>query len=174
MAQHNGHIPLPLAAGALALAALLAANHAEAEEGSWDGAYLGASLGVATSDGDDSLRSLHGGILRDRGGMTLGAELEVIETDIGTRAGPIERMVRAKARIGTVRNDVHYYGVAGLVEAEGRFGDDTGYVLGVGAETQLGSHVSVGAELLHHGFGNFAGSGDLGVNTLTARMTYHF
>ncbi|MBY5974235.1 porin family protein [Ferrimonas balearica] len=186
MEQHRAHITalggqaVRTAAGSLALllsALLLMATTARGQplDDDWTGAYLGASLGVATDADGDVMRSLHGGYLEQRGTTTYGVELELAETDIGSPAGPVDKIARVKGRLGMVRREVHVYAVAGLAKMQGRFGSDTGFVLGAGAETHLTEHVTLGGELLHHQVSDFDGTGErFSMNTLTGRLNYRF
>lgn len=186
MEQHRAHTTaldgqaVRTAAGRLALTLSVLLLTAVAARGQplgddWTGAYLGASLGVATDADGDALRSLHGGYLEQRGATTYGVELDLAETDIGSPAGPVDKIARVKGRLGMVRKEVHVYAVAGLAHMQGRFGSDTGLVLGAGAETHLTEHVTLGGELLHHQVSDFDGTGEsFSMNTLTGRLNYRF
>ncbi|RII39487.1 hypothetical protein DL237_07575 [Pseudooceanicola sediminis] len=117
---------------------------------------------------------MHFGVNRQIDRTVLGAEVEYIETDIGTPVGPIDDMTVAKLRAGRASGKTMYYAVAGGVQARGRYGSEVGYVVGIGAEYAISSKLSAGGEFMHQGFSDFANTGSLGVNTLTARVSYHF
>ena len=181
MEQHSTQTPPTLsvatlcASGLAALVALTAPARGGPLEEAWDGAYAGASLGVATSADGEVLRSLHGGQSWARGGMTYGVEVELAETDIGSPAGRVDRIARLKGRLGVVHRQAHVYALAGVAQMQGRFGRDNGYLLGLGAETHLSDRVTLGAELLHHRVADFDGSGeDFELNTLSGRLSYQF
>lgn len=171
MERKRPHILIPLL---LVICLALAGRTADARD-FWAGPYVGASLGVATSADNDALRSLNAGINSRRGASLLGAEVEVAGSRIATAAGGIDRMVRLKTRAGLLRRGVHYYAVGGLAQARADFGNDVGYLMGVGVETHVSDNVTIGAELLHHGFTDVDGGGtDVSVNTLTGRLSYIF
>ncbi|MBR9764937.1 MAG: outer membrane beta-barrel protein [Rhodobacteraceae bacterium] len=171
MERQHAHILFPVL---LAICLALAGRPAAAAD-SWTGSYVGASLGVATSADTDMLQSLNAGITSRRGAMVLGAEAEIARSRIVTDAGRLDRLVRIKSRVGVVNSGVQYYAVGGLAQAQGDFGGTVGYLAGVGLETHIRDNVTIGAELLHHGFRDVDGAGrDVEVNTLTGRVNYRF
>lgn len=171
MEHTHRHILFPIL---LAICLALAGRPTDARD-LWEGPYVGASLGVATSSDTDMLRSLNAGVNSRRGGLLLGAEVEVADSEIDTAAGRIDRITRLKSRAGVLRRGVHYYAVGGVAQTRADFGSDVGYVLGLGVETHMSDAVTLGAELLHHGFTDVDGAGrDVSVNTLTARLNYMF
>tara|TARA_R110000737_G_scaffold343017_1_gene368577 strand:+ start:514 stop:1026 length:513 start_codon:yes stop_codon:yes gene_type:complete len=169
--KHTAHILL------IGLAPLAIVSHSgavAAQEAPWSGAYFGGDVGLTLGNSNDVTRSLHFGVNRQMGRTVLGGEVEYIETDIGTRVGTIDDMTLVKLRAGRVKGKTLYYGVLGGGQAHGRFGSEIGYVAGFGAEYAISSDLTVGGEMMHQGFSDFAGSGSLGVNTLSARVSYHF
>ncbi|MBT9384898.1 porin family protein [Pseudooceanicola sp. CBS1P-1] len=161
---------LPLS-GALAM--LCCAGTAEAQR-RWEGFYLGGNMALVF-DADDYAKSLHMGLRAPWKGLLLGTELELSETDIGAPGGPIRNLDHVKLTLGGGSNQFLYYASGGLAVARGRFGAEAGAVLGVGIDYALSPHLSLGAEMQHHIFPDFNGSGrDPDINTLTARVTWTF
>lgn len=159
-------------AGALALAFPAAG---QAQDAGWTGGYAAANLGMVVDPDDNPTGSLSIGYDRAFDGFVGGLELDIARTDVGTDAGVIDNMYRAKLRAGRPVGRTLFYGIAGATHARGDFGGETGYLFGLGLDHRLeGSPVSIGGELLHHAFGDFDGTGDLQVQTLTARVTYRF
>ncbi len=165
-------------AGLLALtaAAICGAAHvASAGTKDWSGTYLGANLGLATENSDTKSRSLHLGVDRHVGDGLVGAEIEYTRSPIATQVQPIDNIARLKLKAGYGLRNTYLYGVAGLARARGGFGASNGYLFGIGAEHPLSEKISIGGEILHHQFDNFARTGsDLDVNVLAVRLNYRF
>ncbi|WP_204318714.1 outer membrane beta-barrel protein [Pseudooceanicola aestuarii] len=137
------------------------------------GPYAGGTLGLATDSDHTPFVSAFVGIDRQFGTMIAGAELEHSRTDIGTASGNLDRITRLKLRLGVARRQDRVYGIFGAARSGGAFGAHPGYVLGVGYERRIAEPVSLGAELLHHGFDAPAG-GMQKVNTFSMRAIYQF
>lgn len=153
----------------------MAPTGAKAQGLDWTGAYAGGTLGLVTNPDDSAFVSGFAGYDRQTGGLLTGVELEHSQTDIGTNAGTVDNMTRLKLRVGSARGDDLVYGVLGAATAGGSFGNDEGYLVGVGYERRISGPVSLGAELLHHRFDNLGGGGrDVGINTFSMRATYRF
>ncbi|WP_010137525.1 outer membrane protein [Oceanicola sp. S124] len=171
MERKHAHLLFPVL---LAICLAFAGRPVDARD-LFAGVYVGASLGVATSADNDALQSLNAGINSRRGSIVLGAEGEIARTGIDTSAGRIDRITRLKSRVGLVDGGTQYYAVGGVAEASGDFGSSVGYILGLGVETHVRDNVTIGAELLHHGFRDVGGAArDIEVNTLTGRVNYMF
>lgn len=159
----------------LPTALLAGAPSVSAEQVDWSGGYFGANLGLATDSSDTWSRSMHLGFDEEVGGTVLGAELEYARNSISTPVQQIDNIARLKIRAGVSLRETLFYGAVGGASARGGFGTSSGYVVGLGVEQMISPHISLGGELLHHYFYDFAGDGsDLRVNILAARINYRF
>ena len=168
---------LAIATAAATTAACLAASAASAQSlHEWDGLYAGGNLGLAFGETrDEGMRSLHVGRDWSNGHMVWGTELQWTDTGIEVPGGDLGDLVSLKLRFGQSTGDVLWYGIAGLSYASGSFGDDLGWMVGVGVDVKVYGPFTVGGELTHHEFNDFeGGGGSLGLNAITARISYHF
>ncbi|NIZ08258.1 outer membrane protein [Pseudooceanicola sp. HF7] len=159
-----------------AICATAFATSAAANDSNWTGPYIGGNIGWVLDGPEDGLgKSLHLGYNRQMNNTVIGLELEHSRTDIGTSAGPIDKVYRLKTRAGYAEDQMFYYGVVGLARMEGFFGQEEAYVVGLGVEYDLQNDFSIGTEFLYHGISDFNDSGEsLGINTLTVRATWNF
>jgi outer membrane immunogenic protein len=165
----------------------------------WTGAYIGGQVGygwgTASVDLDDDisldtnfdgwLGGLHAGYNYDFGTFVLGGEVDYdwadLQFDDDDIDGSIDQIARAKLKLGYDLGQTLIYGVAGWAwanaEAEGEnYSDDT-WLVGAGATYRISDAWSAGGEYLYHGFRNGfddTGIDDMGVSTITARMSYNF
>ena len=148
----------------------------------WTGPYVGLNgtyIGVNNRDrgnfgGSGPGIGAHAGYNFDFGGFVLGAEAEwdfyndVTLDELGDRfptAGEVENMGRLKARAGVpIGNDLLAYGLAGVAHMRtSDIGNNTGWVVGAGAEYMVTNDFSVGAEVAYHRFDDVSvdGGGDV-------------
>ena len=169
----------------LLIAAVLTAVPAGAFAQDWTGPYAGFQLGGsdidvdgAPLDGDGPSYGVFAGMNAQNGAVVYGAEIDydVTEYDIGNGAEEIDSTTRLKGRLGTDLGSGMAYGTAGFVWATSPgLGDDNGYFVGLGYDTEVSPNVVLGAELLHHEFDDYNDTGlDVGVTTLKARVSVRF
>ena len=136
----------------------------------WTGPYVGLNgtyIGVNNRDrgnfgGSGPGIGAHAGYNFDFGGFVLGAEAEwdfyndVTLDEIGSfpNAGEVDSIGRLKARAGVpIGNDLLAYGLAGVAHMRtSDMGDETGWVVGAGAEYMITDNFSVGGEVMYHRF----------------------
>ena len=146
----------------------------------WTGGFGGVQLGYGDFDlapgGDDGV--VYGGQLGydyDFGNFVLGGEFDYIGSGASIGTTEVDSVMRLKARLGFDMGNTLIYGVAGGARADTSIGDDTGWVVGLGAEYMVYENVSIGGEYLYHKFDDFNGSGsDLEANTIAAKVNYRF
>lgn len=155
----------------------------------WSGAYAGIQLGYADIDSNDAgydgngfLGGIHGGYLWDFGNVIAGAEVDynAVDIDLGGTAGDtLDDVTRLKLILGTELGRSLVYGAVGAAHASANIGSvdysDSGWFLGAGMDYAVSDRWTVGAELLHHQFDDFDGTGyDFDVNTLQAKVSMRF
>jgi len=169
----------------------------------WTGPYVGTQLGFARGtadvtnpitgdfDGDLSgfLYGLHAGYLYDMGALVLGAEIDYnlanIELDGGAFAvgdASATALAHAKLRVGYDATSALFYGTAGMayMAVDPSFAADTsgtGYFAGAGVEFNVTTDWTAGLEYLYHQFNDFGdgiGDPDITLQTIQARVSYHF
>ncbi len=168
----------------------------------WTGPYVGLNgtyIGVNNRDrgnfgGSGPGIGAHAGYMQDFGGFVLGAEAEwdfyndVTLDEIGTfdGAGEVDSMGRLKARAGVpIGNDLLAYGLAGVAHMRtSDIGNNTGWVVGAGAEYMITNDFSVGAEVAYQRFDDVevSGSGipggsaeyDFEATTVSVRGSFRF
>ena len=146
----------------------------------WTGPYVGLNgtyIGVNNRDrgnfgGSGPGIGAHLGYTQDFGGFVLGAEAEwdfyndVTLDEVGNfpGAGEVESMGRLKARAGVpIGNDLLAYGLGGVAHMRtSDIGDNTGWVVGAGAEYMVTNDFSVGAEVMYHRFDDVSVGEDVG------------
>lgn len=148
--------------------------------GDWTGGYAGIDLGYGDVDAggtnaDGALYGVHAGYDYDFGNFVLGGEFEYDGSNIEAPGLSVDDVMRVKVRAGYDAGPALIYGVAGGARANTNLGDDTGYVVGLGAEYKVTDNVSVGGEYLYHDFKDFNSTGtDVSANTISARVNYRF
>jgi opacity protein-like surface antigen len=156
----------------------------------WTGLYAGGQLGFGRAsivesgdpdiDGDGYVAGLHVGYNQDFGSFVLGAELMYNAADIAFENddpdATVTRLVHIKLRGGYDTGRTLFYAAAGFADAEAEGGaSGNGGVLGLGVEHRFSERVSGGAEYLVYQFDDFYSGGiDLQVQTLQARLSWHF
>lgn len=189
-----------LAAGLLALAAApaLAGGAAEPAPGpvtiapapvapatDWTGPSVGVQLGyadVSTSgaaalDGSDALYGLRAYYDYDFGDFVVGGGLQydAADLDIGG-VTDLTSVTRVGLRAGVDLGRNWLYGTAGWAQAQtsnAAVGDSDGWFAGLGYEVFVTDAVTLGAELLHHDFGDFDLAG-LEAEATTASVSVNF
>lgn len=164
---------------------------APAPGGNWTGFYGGVQLGYGSindqtepevfgDDFNDATYGAHIGYLYDFGQIVAGAELDIEGTNLEDSATGLEvdRLVRAKLRLGYDAGRLLPYVTAGAVQATtSGFAelDDTGGFVGVGLDYQATDSMRVGAEVLQHRFEDFDDTGiDFDATTVSARVSFTF
>lgn len=149
--------------------------------GDWTGGFGGLSLGwgdfdAGTGSSDGTVYGVHAGYDYDFGSYVMGGELEYQKNDFDSVAGASsDSATRLKVRAGYDAGNTLVYGVAGAVNADTNFGNDTGYTVGLGAEYKVTENVSLGAEYLYDDISDINGSGnDYTGNSVVARVNYRF
>ena len=169
----------------------------------WTGPYVGLNgtyIGVNNRDrgnfgGSGPGIGAHLGYTQDFGGFVLGAEAEwdfyndVTLDEVGNfpGAGEVESMGRLKARAGVpIGNDLLAYGLGGVAHMRtSDIGDNTGWVVGAGAEYMVTNDFSVGAEVMYHRFDDVSVDGggavpaggedyDFEATTVSVRGSFRF
>ncbi len=144
----------------------------------WTGFYVGANLGAAFFDGEDSddtvaVGGLHAGYNWEKpGGFVLGVEGDVNFAD------DIEYLASVRGRVGLARGATLFYatgGVAFLGVDDELSDDDTlmGWTAGLGVEHKLRENVSLGLETLYYNFEEETDVEEADFWTVRARLTYH-
>ena len=169
----------------------------------WTGPYVGLNgtyIGVNNRDrgnfgGSGPGIGAHAGYNVDFGGFVLGAEAEwdfyndVTLDEVGRfpTAGEVESMGRLKARAGVpLGNDLLAYGLGGVAHMRtSDIGNNTGWVVGAGAEYMVTNDFSVGAEVMYHRFDDVSVDGggavpaggedyDFEATTVSVRGSFRF
>ncbi|MEL6621047.1 MAG: porin [Pseudomonadota bacterium] len=144
----------------------------------WTGRYAGIQLGYGdVSNGDSgSVGGVHLGYNHDFGTFVLGGELDydIANIDIGPGT-TIDSIKRFKLRAGYDFGRALGYVTAGVAEADGTSGDDSGPVYGIGFAYELDSGVTFGAEVLRQEFDGLAGPAtETDTTTITVRGGIRF
>jgi opacity protein-like surface antigen len=159
--------------------------------GGWTGLYGGVQLGYGTIDDrtdpatlgdefDGATYGAHVGYLHEFGRVVVGGEFDLEGTNLedGATGLEVDRLARAKLRLGYDAGRLLPYVTAGVVQATtGGLAElqDTGGVAGLGMDFQATDTMRVGAEVLHHRFEDFDDSGiDFDATTLSARVSFGF
>jgi opacity protein-like surface antigen len=158
-----------------------------APSGDWTGGYGGVQLGYgeldsdpAGIDGNGGIYGLRGGFDYDFGQFVLGGMADYSGTDINTAGGDsLDSMARLRVRGGYDLGRTLVYASGGAAYAEADIGgvqrDDTGWVLGLGAERMVTDNISIGGEVNYHQFDDFDGTGtDLNATSIEANMNFRF
>lgn len=161
----------------------------------WSGLYAGVQAGMLkgdistdTAEGeiDGTIYGAHIGYNYDFGRFVLGGELDYnIGSGEGVSGGTTTDLdysiAHLKARAGYDLGSVLAYATTGVAwfEYDEPAGaqDGTGYFVGLGAEYRISNDWSVGAEYLAYQFTEFGDAsidGDVDLQTLMARVSYHF
>ncbi|MGH1352751.1 MAG: outer membrane protein [Methyloligellaceae bacterium] len=146
----------------------------------WSGFYVGGTIGLASAESEASLFGLnlvsvdddafaggvHVGYNWQRGSIVYGVEADYSFTGIeynvfNTEIATIDGLGSVRARLGYAVNDLLLFATAGFAWKDsdtigGGFVDldDSGYVLGAGAEIKFGQKYSFRGEVLHYSFEN--------------------
>lgn len=163
---------------------------APAAESNWSGAYVGGTLGYGKIEASNGVASesknaasvgVFGGYRYDLGNVVIGGELGLGLNKVELAPGiDQDQTISLRATLGTPLNkDTLVYGAVGLVNTRisaGPFSErENGLQLGLGLERKISSKISVGGEITHSKFSNFANSGvDLKDTRLNARVSYNF
>ncbi len=167
----------------------------------WEGAYIGGQIGYAFSnfdlggsslsdfDEDSVLGGVHVGYLWSLGnGWYLGPELQydftddlsITDTSNGETAD-FDGIARLKLKAGYELGNGMLYGTAGFAYADFDSVSDAtdidkeSYVVGLGYDWRVGDNWTVGAEYMYHNFdGKGSSGGDIDVNTVHIKASYHF
>ena len=150
----------------------------------WTGGYVGGQLGYGDAsagavDGDGVVYGLRGGYDWDLGQWVVGAGVDWDKTDIdlGTTGDNLDSIARLKARAGYDLGQTLVYATGGLARAKADIGgvseSDNGWFAGIGAEYALNDRWTVGGEVLHNQFDDFANSGT-DIDATTAALTVGF
>lgn len=168
------------AVAGIALAGL-ASGAAVAQD--WSGAYVGAQLGYldvdgpGAVDGDDVAYGLHAGYNYDLGSWVIGGELELDWTDVslGGGAATVDRVFRAKVKLGYDAGAFLPYVTVGYADVDTSLGSDGGGAYGLGAAYRINDQWSVSAEALYHDFNNINGTGvDADATSVNLRVSFNF
>lgn len=158
-----------------------------AQDVDWSGPYAGFEFGQSIADmgkGDDgngTAFGLQAGYRRDFGGFILGGEAQYDWTDLelGDGAGSVDSLAQLKVDAGYDVGPWMFYGTLGAsyarAELDGDDYDEWGWLGGVGADYLVTDRVTIGAEVLHHGFGELGDTGrDFDATTVEAGVTFRF
>lgn len=161
----------------------------------WTGPYVGVQAGLGNADFivqgqrgvtmSGPVYGLHAGYLYDFGTLVVGAEVDYNLANItGFYDGEvvITDLYHVKARAGIDAGSALIYATAGYGYAtvENFDGSDvyntSGVFYGGGAEFNVTSNWTAGAEILFHDFNDVSGGGfyDIDLTTIQARASYHF
>lgn len=153
----------------------------------WSGLYGGVHVSLPTVDatvlddtGDGIAAGVHGGYLFDLGQLVLGAEADVNLTAVEsfTDDFPLSTIATFKLRGAYDAGNFLPYVAFGASQAR-LAGDvdavDTGSFAGVGVDYRLTDRTSIGAEIAHYRYPDFAGTGDdFDVSATAVRLTHRF
>ncbi|MCB2135186.1 MAG: porin family protein [Rhodobacteraceae bacterium] len=186
----SGALAVPALAGSLsepAAEATVAAPVATvAAGGDWTGGYVGAQIGygdasAGAADGDGAVYGLRGGYDWDLGNWVVGAAVDWDQTDIDLGAGGdnLDNIARLKLRAGYDLGRTLVYGSAGIARADATIGgtefSDNGWVIGLGADYALNDRWTIGGEIQHQRFDDFAGSAtDIRATTASVNVGFRF
>lgn len=142
----------------------------------WTGFYVGGELGSANfdvspgADTDEFIGGLVAGYDWDMGTWVVGVGADFDFAD------DVDLLARAKARAGYKIGQGLVYGTAGYTSLDIEdFGDDDGWVAGVGYEHMVSNNFSLGGEVLYHEYDNFKSTGlDVDVTSVQLRGTFRF
>lgn len=156
----------------------------------WTGFYGGAQLGYGSvnttegvGDGSGVLGGLMMGYRYDFGTFITGIEGDYSWSDInlgsGSNRGSLDDLYHIKLQAGADLGQTFLYGTGGWAWAKGSVANtsDTvdGWVLGVGADHDMGNNWTLGAEVLYNNFDN-VGNSDINADATTVmlRAAYRF
>jgi hypothetical protein len=151
--------------------------------GNWEGPYVGAELGYGRAKfspyagtGTGAIGGVFFGYNAQFGGTVLGGELGIsaarLKFDSGER---VRSIARAKVRLGADAGDFMPYVAAGWSRGSGTGGNGNGPFAGVGIDYALTGTTVLGAEILHHRWRDYAGSGErMSTTTAALRISYRF
>ncbi len=158
-----------------------------AQEVDWTGPYAGVEFGQSIADmgkGDDGKGTAFGlqaGYRQDFGDFILGGEAQYdwTDLDLGDGAGSVDSLGQLKLDAGYDVGPWLFYGTVGATYARAELnGDDYdqwGWLAGVGADYLVTDRVVIGAEVLHHGFGELEDTDrDFDATTVEAGVTFRF
>lgn len=159
----------------------------------WSGIFIGVAGGYGWArdidrgqvppfpdHGQDWIRGVSAGYLRQSGMLVFGAEVEFSRLDIRFELAPIliiaERTITAKARVGVAFGDVMLSAFAGPGYATTNIGlMDWGWSAGLNLDYALTDHIAVGIQYSHHSFNRFDGTLlDARFDSLTARLSLRY
>ncbi len=153
----------------------------------WTGPYAGVEFGQSIADmssGDDGKGTavgVQGGYRHDFGSFVLGGEAQYdwTDLDVGDGQGSVDGLGQLKVDAGYDVGPWLFYGTLGAsyarAEFEGDDYDEWGWLGGVGADYLVTDRFAIGAEVLHHGFGELGDTGrDFDATTVEAGVTFRF
>lgn len=152
--------------------------------GDWTGGYVGGQIGYGDAsagavDGDGAIYGVRGGYDWDLGQWVVGVGLDWDKTDIdlGTAGDSLDSIARLKLRAGYDLGQTLVYATGGAARAKADLGgvsqSDNGWFAGLGAEYALAGGWTIGGEVLHNQFDDFANTGT-DVDATTAALTVGF
>jgi outer membrane immunogenic protein len=193
------HLISPASAGSLAEPIMaveptpIGAAQVTLQTSGWTGAYIGGSLGYTLFDGSTNGANLFGGSLDGAsygahagynhgfGKVVVGGELQYEATDVqeGSSFLELDSFARAKVRVGYDFGKFLPYATAGVASAKvsssSFAGTDTGALIGLGVDYQVGQNLILGAEVIKNQFGNFEDSNvDLEATNAALRLSFRF
>ncbi|MBK0327598.1 outer membrane beta-barrel protein [Rhodobacteraceae bacterium F11138] len=167
---------------------------------SWEGGYIGGQIGYAFSDFNlDSntlsnfdensvIGGINAGYLWSLGnGWYLGPEFQYDWTDLSVvdasngQSATFDGIARLKLKAGYELGNGMLYGTAGFAYADFNSVssvtdiDKDSYVIGFGYDWRVGENWTVGGEYMYHNFdGAGSAGGDVNLNTIHVKASYHF
>ena len=171
---------------------------------SWDGWYIGGSIGTAkakdhdeafpiapgftiplTSEGENTSRGFHAGYMHQFGSLVVGAEYEYVDLDIqfiGQGLGPLpvylEDSHLLKGRLGYAMGSAMAYVTGGM--AYTRTNEAVGLkdwtpMVGAGVSLAVTDNIIIGGEYTHSYFDEFDGQAISGhLDNLSFRVSFKF
>lgn len=154
----------------------------------WTGPYGGVQLGygfadtnLANVDGNGIVGGAHLGYDYDFGDYFMGVEgdFDFAGIDLTGNAGSLDSVGRLKLRGGFDTGPALVYATGGAAYANATLGgtgrSDWGWFGGVGMAYGVTENMTIGGEVLYHGFNDFDGTGiDVNATTITARASWRF
>ncbi|WP_323006209.1 outer membrane protein [Pseudorhodobacter sp.] len=157
--------------------------------GDWTGLYAGVQLGygdvssnaiIPALDGNGMIGGVHAGYRHDFGQFVTGVELAYNAADIDIGPGSkLDSITQLKLMGGYDFGQTLLYATAGAahgkVSGGPAAGSDNGWLIGIGMDYAINDAWTVGAELGHHRFDDFNGSGaDIRTNLFQVKAAYRF